>query len=411
MSWTGQLTQAGINLLQEWASGSKTLYVPQVIGLLNNTQKVTLTAANRTFISTSADKGVKIQLIFPLQQAAYSVNKIRIMANLDNTSNIILAEYENSSPQEIPSISDNPESIFELWCYLALDKVDDIEIDYDENGKATHQEVNEAVSASQSETKEYTDNAINALNVSDTADNTKYVSAVSENKGKISVSRVAFNPTVSISAGNNTSAPGIAVNVSGASSSVQYLTKAAVGVYGVTKLSSTVSNSEETLAATPKGVSAAVNGILDSPTFTGVPKAPTASVGTNNTQIATTAFVNQAVKNVSITLDNAVTNTSNNAVTSSAIYSYVDNVVSNISVNINNANLVNVTVNGGTLTNVSASLNASSTAVTATSGDNSNKIATTAFVSSAINAININTYLNYNSSDLQNSTFDLEITI
>lgn len=34
-----------------------------------------------------------------------------------------------------------------------------------------------------------------------------------------------------------------------------------------------------------------------SPTFTGTPKAPTASSGTNNTQIATTAFVNNAVSN------------------------------------------------------------------------------------------------------------------
>jgi len=36
---------------------------------------------------------------------------------------------------------------------------------------------------------------------------------------------------------------------------------------------------------------------LASPTFTGTPKAPTASAGTNTTQIATTAFVTTAVTN------------------------------------------------------------------------------------------------------------------
>ena len=36
---------------------------------------------------------------------------------------------------------------------------------------------------------------------------------------------------------------------------------------------------------------------LASPEFTGTPKAPTAAVGTNTTQIATTAFVKQAVDN------------------------------------------------------------------------------------------------------------------
>lgn len=37
------------------------------------------------------------------------------------------------------------------------------------------------------------------------------------------------------------------------------------------------------------------HGILKSPTFTGTPKAPTASAGTNTTQIATTAFVQNAI--------------------------------------------------------------------------------------------------------------------
>ena len=40
---------------------------------------------------------------------------------------------------------------------------------------------------------------------------------------------------------------------------------------------------------------------LNSPTFTGTPKAPTASATTNNTQIATTAFVNTAVNNLAKT--------------------------------------------------------------------------------------------------------------
>ena len=39
---------------------------------------------------------------------------------------------------------------------------------------------------------------------------------------------------------------------------------------------------------------------LASPTFTGTPKAPTATVGTNTTQIATTAFVKNAIDNIDI---------------------------------------------------------------------------------------------------------------
>ena len=42
---------------------------------------------------------------------------------------------------------------------------------------------------------------------------------------------------------------------------------------------------------------------LASPTFTGTPKAPTATAGTNNTQIASTAFVKAAVDAASKTLN------------------------------------------------------------------------------------------------------------
>lgn len=38
--------------------------------------------------------------------------------------------------------------------------------------------------------------------------------------------------------------------------------------------------------------------LLDSPTFTGTPKAPTAVAGTNTTQIATTSFVTTAIDNI-----------------------------------------------------------------------------------------------------------------
>lgn len=41
---------------------------------------------------------------------------------------------------------------------------------------------------------------------------------------------------------------------------------------------------------------------LASPTFTGAPKAPTAASGTNNTQLATTAFVQNAVSGLASTL-------------------------------------------------------------------------------------------------------------
>lgn len=61
---------------------------------------------------------------------------------------------------------------------------------------------------------------------------------------------------------------------------------------------------------------------LASPTFTGTPKAPTATAGTNTTQLATTAFVQTAIsgKQDTLTFDSTPTSGSSNPVTSGGIY-------------------------------------------------------------------------------------------
>lgn len=97
-------------------------------------------------------------------------------------------------------------------------------------------------------------NGINALDVSDTADSTKYVSAVSEANGKISVSRASFSPSITVTAGDASNAPKINVTVAGNSGTAQSIGTATTAVYGATKLSNDSSSTEESLAATPKGV-------------------------------------------------------------------------------------------------------------------------------------------------------------
>ena len=72
--------------------------------------------------------------------------------------------------------------------------------------------------------------------------------------------------------------------------------------HSVTKAQVGLGNVDNTSDAS-KPVSTATQTALDlkanlvSPTFTGVPAAPTASVGTNSTQVATTAFVNAEIAN------------------------------------------------------------------------------------------------------------------
>ncbi|EPU1935380.1 prophage tail fiber N-terminal domain-containing protein, partial [Escherichia coli] len=72
---------------------------------------------------------------------------------------------------------------------------------------------------------------------------------------------------------------------------------------GIVQLSSATNSTSETLAATPKAVKVVMDETnrkapLDSPALTGTPTAPTALRGTNNTQIANTAFVLAAIADV-----------------------------------------------------------------------------------------------------------------
>ncbi|MGG2356578.1 phage tail protein [Salmonella enterica] len=69
---------------------------------------------------------------------------------------------------------------------------------------------------------------------------------------------------------------------------------------GLVQLSSATNSTSETLAATPKAVKAVMDETnkkapLNSPALTGTPTTPTAPQGTNNTQIASTAFVMAAI--------------------------------------------------------------------------------------------------------------------
>ncbi|RIW53673.1 tail fiber protein, partial [Escherichia coli] len=75
---------------------------------------------------------------------------------------------------------------------------------------------------------------------------------------------------------------------------------ASLTVRGVTQLSSATNSTSETLAATSKAVKVVMDETnkkapLNSPALTGTPTTPTAQQGTNNTQIASTAFVMAAI--------------------------------------------------------------------------------------------------------------------
>lgn len=116
--------------------------------------------------------------------------------------------------------------------------------------------------------------AIAGLDFTDTTDATKFVSAVNETDGIVSVSRESFNPSVNVSTGTSEIGPAISVTVAGNTSAGTSIPAATTSVYGVTILDDNAYNSATQASATamtPKGVWAAIN-TLDSD-LTGSPAA------------------------------------------------------------------------------------------------------------------------------------------
>jgi hypothetical protein len=110
----------------------------------------------------------------------------------------------------------------------------------------------------------------------------------------------------------------------------------------------------------------------NSPTLTGVPRAPTAAYGNNSTQIATTAFVQGEKLSPAFTgTPTAPTAPSGTANTQIATTAFVGNAINNIDLSLY------ATKNSPILTGIPQ-------APTAAAGTSTTQIATTAFVQTAI---------------------------
>ncbi|EOW5653539.1 phage tail protein [Escherichia coli H32] len=167
--------------------------------------------------------------------------------------------------------------------------------------------------------------------------------------------------------------PGGATTVTKEMIVLKYRVNRAVGV----EFSNEISSTEERKAATPLAVKTLHDLVdtkapLDSPHLSGTPTAPTASQGTNSTQIANTAFVKAAIA----TLINGAPGTLD---TLKEIAAAINNDP-NYSTTINNALALKAPLASPALTGIP-------TAPTAAQGTNNTQIATTAYVRAAISAL------------------------
>jgi len=127
---------------------------------------------------------------------------------------------------------------------------------------------------------------------------------------------------------------------------------------------------------------------LASPTFTGVPAAPTASPGTNTTQIATTAFVTAAVSGAGVSSFSAgSTGFTPSTATTGAI-----TLAGTLNVANGGTGVTTSTGSGSVVLSASPTLTGTPLAPTATAGTNTTQIATTAFVTNAVSGAGVSSF-------------------
>lgn len=113
------------------------------------------------------------------------------------------------------------------------------------------------------------------------------------------------NPTV---AGSQIIYDGAKWQLSSYASTIPDASATVKGIIELATAAEVTAGTDTVRAVTPAGVKVELDkkAALASPTFTGTPKAPTAAAATNNTQLATTAFVHTATPNSSITVKGLV---------------------------------------------------------------------------------------------------------
>jgi hypothetical protein len=142
-------------------------------------------------------------------------------------------------------------------------------------------------------------------------------------------------------------------------------------------------------------ISGAVSSKADtaSPTFTGTPTAPTATAGSNTTQLASTAFVTGAITDSAsstTTLTNKTVNLTSNTLSGTVAQfntalSDGDFATLAGTETLTNKTLTNPTVTTGSFS--SPTLTGTPIAPTASAGTNTTQLATTAFVTAALSAV------------------------
>lgn len=237
MAWNGVITNIGLNLLNQWATGSQTLYIDKAttgsgtVPQANLRSSVTVaqevdTATIVASVPVTTGTQFRIQ-VNANDSAAYTLHQVGVWGHLgEDGAQVLIALYQEDAGVSVPLATQSPNFVFTMYAIVAMSNTGSISVNVTPNEYVTQTEFEDAVRALEEEIDEITITVDTSLSTTST------------------------NPV-------QNKAVAQAINTM----------------------------QEAVDAKAPKA----------SPAFTGTPTAPTASAGTGTTQIATTAFVQSAL--------------------------------------------------------------------------------------------------------------------
>lgn len=281
--WTGQIDNEN-PLIQAWAGGDS-LIITKAEGYAQNVLKQELELAGKVTFT----EGVKIKVRVPANTEAYNLDKIIIYAKLNQSATEAeLIEYTASVAQPIPSVQTDSEFLFDIDCLLTGGASSDIDVIITSGIYVTNISLSETL-----ENYPTTEETIELIQ--QTAPQERFMAEYNVTTLAQIEAAEASGKTCYVNQGF------YRARLEGIINNVAYFSSA----YSLEGSSPEL----QTLMCDQNGWSTSHHGLAKSysPTLSGVPTAPTASAGANNTQIATTGFVSQALANISTTTTTTAT--------------------------------------------------------------------------------------------------------
>lgn len=153
MAWTGVITNAGANLLDQWALGGTLTITSAATGtgtvdtaaLVNQTNLKSRKQTASIISTVRKSSGVKVKLQITAPSTGYTLNQYGVWAKLGSGAAVLLALFQREDGVPIPSSAETPEFVYTLYALLTISNTGTLEVTVDTSALVSQSTLEEAM--------------------------------------------------------------------------------------------------------------------------------------------------------------------------------------------------------------------------------------------------------------------------